>query len=446
MQVEFVSNASLVIRAGGVTILTDPWYSPGIYYGTWYPFPPLSEADLARYKGLKPDAIYISHIHPDHLDVDTLRAFEPDTPILIGKLPHPHLERSIKSLGFSDLRVLPFGEAYAFKGLTLTILGPFHETSEGFVDAVDYDMDTSLIVQDGGGRQLLNINDNPIKPDDAEALNARYGTFDLAILPYGGASSYPHAFPQYDALDKRERTEALSKRMLARLVKLGKILEPKVTLPAAGSYVHGGATSRHNPYLHQACPDEIEAAWSAAIPETSQCIFPLTGDIFDASGCIHRVADHPYRGYDALQREAYGKTLAANPLSHEEVSISADFRVPWPRLLFKARANLWRMQQRLELTPAVDLTLHIVCSDVLGSAQPPERFAFALDSEGEGRSEGSEGERVRMSYTIDERLLLMVLIGAAHWNNIEIGALVDIERDPDVFNPTIHSLMSFFTL
>jgi hypothetical protein len=40
----------------------------------------------------------------------------------------------------------------------------------------------------------------------------------------------------------------------------------------------------------------------------------------------------------------------------------------------------------------------------------------------------------------------MVLVGAAVWNNVEIGALVRVARSPDEYNPTVHSLMSYFTL
>jgi hypothetical protein len=42
--------------------------------------------------------------------------------------------------------------------------------------------------------------------------------------------------------------------------------------------------------------------------------------------------------------------------------------------------------------------------------------------------------------------MLMVLLGAAIWNNVEIGALVECERVPNVYDPTIHSLMSHFIL
>lgn len=40
----------------------------------------------------------------------------------------------------------------------------------------------------------------------------------------------------------------------------------------------------------------------------------------------------------------------------------------------------------------------------------------------------------------------MRAVGAAIWNNVEIGALVEVDRDPDVYDPTAHSLMSYFTL
>ena len=445
MEVEFVSNASVVIRAGGCTILTDPWYSHGVYYGSWHPFPPLSDADHAKYTGLSPDAIYISHIHPDHLDPETLKFFAPETPIIIGKLPQPHLLRSLMSLGFSDVRELPFGKEVAFKDVMLTVLGPFEGTSEGFVDDVDYAMDTSLIVQDAEGRRVLNVNDNPIKPEDAQALRDHYGRFDIAILPYGGASGYPHAYPQYSDEEKRQRTEALTKRMLDRLLVLGRTLEAKLTLPSAGSYVLGGSLGASNASLHQAGPEEVEAFWRAHFTDECQLFFPLTGDVFDETGRTHYVPDHPYRGYDEESRLAYGLSLGDFRLSHEDIRIPARFRIPWPRLLNKARANLWRMQQRLGVTPEVDIDIRIVARDDIGGTTPPESFCFGLDCERAGMPEDPSA-RARMTYHVDEGLLFMVITGTAHWNNIEIAPLIEMERQPDVFNPTVHSVMSFFTL
>src|SRR6202012_3547579 len=109
MLIEFVANASFNLPlASGRTLLTDPWYADGIYYGTWCNFPPLSDDRRAELAALRPDWIYISHIHPDHLDPKSLAAYPRGTPILIGRLPEPaltHLRRSIAGLGFTDVRI-----------------------------------------------------------------------------------------------------------------------------------------------------------------------------------------------------------------------------------------------------------------------------------------------------------------------------------------------------
>ncbi|HEX3144483.1 MAG TPA: hypothetical protein VHQ64_10975, partial [Pyrinomonadaceae bacterium] len=86
MKIEFITNASvLVTLASKKTVLCDPWYTDAIYYGSWYNFPPL--ANKKHYQSLKPSYIYISHIHPDHLDGESLRRYPRDTEIWLGNLP-----------------------------------------------------------------------------------------------------------------------------------------------------------------------------------------------------------------------------------------------------------------------------------------------------------------------------------------------------------------------
>ncbi len=122
------------------------------------------------------------------------------------------------------------------------------------------------------------------------------------------------------------------------------------------------------------------------------------------------------------------------------VQVPADFRLPWPRLLSRARANQWRAQVQREIFPRTLVEIRVRPS----SGVPGKEFTyrFALDEE-----QGSdEGDRARVTFTIDASLLLMILVGAAIWNNVEIGALVEVDRSPDTYDPTVHSLMSFFSL
>ena len=49
-------------------------------------------------------------------------------------------------------------------------------------------------------------------------------------------------------------------------------------------------------------------------------------------------------------------------------------------------------------------------------------------------------------FGLDDGLLLMVLLGAANWNNVEIASLLTCERDPDTQDPSIHNLMNWFRI
>ena len=70
MNIRYIYSACLEIQTSDVCILTDPWFSQGIYDGSWFHFPKIkSPLDIIT----EPDVIYVSHIHPDHYDPKFLR-------------------------------------------------------------------------------------------------------------------------------------------------------------------------------------------------------------------------------------------------------------------------------------------------------------------------------------------------------------------------------------
>jgi hypothetical protein len=73
-------------------------------------------------------------------------------------------------------------------------------------------------------------------------------------------------------------------------------------------------------------------------------------------------------------------------------------------------------------------------------------FTWALDTPDLDAPSGPRDGRPFVRFTIDASSLLMQLTSAAIWNNLEGAALIQCERAPDEHDPTLHSLMSFFTL
>jgi UDP-MurNAc hydroxylase len=440
MRAEYVANAGFVLTLrDGRVLVTDPWTSGGAYYGSWYNYPPLPDELLERYSSLLPDWIYISHLHPDHLDPRTLRLYPLDTPALIGLLPHRHLHRSMAQLGFTRIVELPLGEPTEVDGIQITVLNQFATAGDGYEDEVSYAIDTSLVVRDADGKTLLNVVDNPMTLQAAKVVVEQFGHPDVAILPYSGASLYPHAFAYTDD-EKDERTRQLRKRKLDHFVDLATIIRSRFVIPAAGSYVMGGRLAPYNRWLHQATPGQLRSAWEERPPADSRLTLLGPGDSLDTdSGDITRAASARAE-FTPDQRMAYGLTLSDRALAQDTVQVPTEFRLPWPRLLSRARANQWRAQVQREIFPHTSVEIHVRPSPGV----PGKEFTYKFFLDEEQGSEG--GDRARVVFTIDASLLLMILLGAAIWNNVEIGALVEVDRSPDDYDPTVHSLMSFFTL
>ena len=104
------------------------------------------------------------------------------------------------------------------------------------------------------------------------------------------------------------------------------------------------------------------------------------------------------------------------------------------------------MQKRLKLRPEVDLEIEIKGTQKVGVGKSDTLlFRYALDSPEPKASESKE-TRPLVRFRLNAGILLMILLNAAVWNNVEIAALVECERTPDHHDPIVHSLMSYFTL
>ncbi|MBV9357624.1 MAG: MBL fold metallo-hydrolase, partial [Chloroflexi bacterium] len=95
MRVDFVGHASLLVRRGALTLLSDPWWTGGAFGDQWYPYPfPVPE----RYPLQDLDGLYISHGHEDHLHPGTLKALAPHnrrTRVLIPRRYDPGMRSYI---------------------------------------------------------------------------------------------------------------------------------------------------------------------------------------------------------------------------------------------------------------------------------------------------------------------------------------------------------------
>ena len=96
MKFTFIANACGIFTFScGTRLLMDPWLDDGVFEGSWCHYPPLrtTHQDLQDV-----DAIYLSHIHPDHYD-ERFFDYPKDIPIFILKSKYNFLYKNLNAEG-----------------------------------------------------------------------------------------------------------------------------------------------------------------------------------------------------------------------------------------------------------------------------------------------------------------------------------------------------------
>lgn len=88
MQFRILSHACLEVSTPDTTLLTDPWVVGSAYWRSWWNYPPIPDGLVDT---LKPDFIYLTHLHWDHFHGVSLKKLGLDRHILVPRLPDRRL-------------------------------------------------------------------------------------------------------------------------------------------------------------------------------------------------------------------------------------------------------------------------------------------------------------------------------------------------------------------
>ena len=113
---EFIGHSALVIELDGVRLLTDPVTRARI--GPLRRVEPVPARDRLR----DIDAVLISHLHWDHLDVPSLRHLGRDVPMFVPAGSGPWM----KAAGFGDVREIAVGEQAMVGSVTVRAVPAVH--------------------------------------------------------------------------------------------------------------------------------------------------------------------------------------------------------------------------------------------------------------------------------------------------------------------------------
>ena len=107
----------MLIELGGVRLLTDPVLRPGFAHVKRHAAPPA--ADVTE----RVDAVLLSHLHADHLDLPSLRAFARDVRLVVPRGTRSFLRRN----GFARVHELASGESLDVDGVEVVATPAVHD-------------------------------------------------------------------------------------------------------------------------------------------------------------------------------------------------------------------------------------------------------------------------------------------------------------------------------
>jgi hypothetical protein len=203
LKISRILHAGYVFECDGTQILFDPVFE-NPFSRNCHAFPDV-RFDLARIRGLKPDAVFISHFHDDHCSMESLDLLDRATPIYLYCL-FDELFAMIRALGFVNVLALEV-DAPVIAGAIEVI--PRR--------ALDADVDSMFHIR-AGGLNVLNVVDSWMDPDTLEQLKP-FAPWDMVLWPFqtmreidviapsradGGSVALPEEWPeQLRALNPR---------------------------------------------------------------------------------------------------------------------------------------------------------------------------------------------------------------------------------------------------
>jgi UDP-MurNAc hydroxylase len=414
MRLRYIYSACNVIETRDARILSDPWFTPGAYDGSWFQYPLIEDPIRA----IGPvDLIYVSHIHPDHYDPAFLSRYlaaYPKAELVIGETRPNYLAKRMGADGFAPR----IATSLAVGDTELFILA-----NNGYeADNVD----TALVVR-CGGRSIVNLNDNPFDPKQVEDIQRLLpgGRPTFALLPYTGAGPYPQTHRMDEAL-KRQKAQAKKQQFLSLFRRYVETLQPERMMPFAGKYWLGGPLAGLNEF--RGIPDATEAA--ALFPGRAVVLADGGRAVFDLD--TMRASAERTVAYDEGVIGDYLNGLDFPGYAYERDAMPVD-EASLLSLLASAYRNAFSKRALTEP--------YWLCLKCHGA----ERY-FILDLASFApivRAPGCDHLRPRYEIHVDSRYLSGLLTRRYHWNNALIGSQLSCAQVPDVHQPQIQSFLNF---
>ena len=450
MKLKLYRSATVGLDLNGFKILMDPWLTDGEYFGSWshYPYFDLAKNlnEINSY-----DAIYISHIHPDHCSENTLKMISKEIPIYIHSYHSKFLKRKLQRIGYKVIELQNNKRIKLNNNAYLNIFAADNcnpELCYKFTGCANLNskkigsqqIDTISVIDDGKN-VLMNINDCPFELAQStfENIKKQYEKINILLTGYGGAGPFPQCFENLSYEEKIISGEYKKEQFLQKTIKFIDNIKPDYYLPFAGTYTLTGKLSSLQNLRGQATVDEaynyIENYYSSKnLSDVHRPLKLNPGTSFDYS---IKEYEKNYVKIKPEKHELYIKQYLSKKLYSYEKDEITNFDE-----IYELSKKAYKNFLNKILINNVKLNSDIIIKVNKKSLFLSQKNNLSVIN----TDEISQISKKYVVYDTDIRLLkkLLTFENNSHWNNAEIGSHIKYYRKPNIFERNVHYAMVNF--
>jgi L-ascorbate metabolism protein UlaG (beta-lactamase superfamily) len=236
----FLGHSTVLLEMAGARVLTDPVLLDRVSMLR------RTVSPLARDAYRDVDAIVISHMHLDHLDLPSLRMLGTDTPLVVPR----GAARYMRRMGFRAVEELAPGASVSVAGVEIRATRADHS---GFRPPFGPTAEALGYVLSEGSESVYFAGDTDVFPEMADLAGV-----DLALLPVWGWG--PRLGPGH--MDPERAADAL------------RVIQPRATVPIHWGTLWPMGMGRVTPHRLQKPPLEFAEAAARKAPDVRILLTP----------------------------------------------------------------------------------------------------------------------------------------------------------------------------
>lgn len=433
MKIRSLNNATVLVDFVNIVMLIDPWLIGNLYKGAWSPYAKLK--DLGFLKTV--DVVFISHIHEDHWDVETLDLIPKTVKILIPRMKvNGVIERRLKERGFLSISMLDLDtDVVLDENITIKVISPLNSFAQDlgrYEDNYELDatnIDTSLLITDKKSKSshLFLCDNTPY--DTVRLVNSVNIELTTLWYPFNSyAQDYPLCYSNLSDSEKKEiHNEMHEKRIISTVAAINS-LKPKYFFPHSADFVlNGPHAEEFATYVNEDFMDRERVAvkYGAYLPQDTQSC----SEVLNA-GDEMLVNDNDI----VIHRKLYEWTKSEPSLKLPE--LNAEPYVDLKSTLSQAFSGMVERVSRF----GVDIKETSDWVIIINAESLRSFFCFrllqlfdALDLTG----------RKVLEISLTDKQIAALLSRELHWNNAMIGCHLKFSRSPNQFCQPLYKALNF---